>query len=127
MKSIEIDFEVWKEIVAQQKNENDSPNHVLRRQFKLSTASAASKAVVTYWSSRGGQIPVGTKLRARYKGKVYEALVTLKGIELGGKRYSDVSNAASEIAGGARNGWNFFEAQTPGETKWRPLSALRSR
>jgi len=127
MKTIDIDFEVWKEIVAQQKDENDSPNHVLRRLFKLSTASAASKAVVSYWSSRGGQIPVGTKLRSRHKGKIHEALVTLKGIELDGKRYTDVSNAASEIAKGARNGWTFFEAQTPGETKWRPLSALRTR
>lgn len=131
MKTIGIDFKVWQQVMARLQDENDTPENWLdrhlRQEFEMPKPGKTSAPAVAYWGSRGGLIPVGTKLRARYKGVMHEAEVTSKGIVHNGKTYPDVSNAASGIVKiPGRNGWTFFEAQTPGDSRWRPLNTLRS-
>jgi hypothetical protein len=58
---------------------------------------------------RDHRLPVaGTTIKARFKGKDYEAVVREDHVEYGGKRYRSISAAAAEIMQHAANGYAFF-------------------
>lgn len=129
MHSIEIDFDVFKALTAKRRNEKDSYNDVLRRELGL---KPLEKNTFTeeqkdngYWICRGGRIPIGTRLRTRYKGLQYNAIVTDRGIEYNNKLYSSPSGPAAVITGHNTNGFVFWEAQTHGNNEWRLLSKIR--
>ncbi len=126
MQTIEIDFDVFKKLTEMRKSEADSYNDVLRRTLGLSVATKKTdKARTAFWACRGGNIPVGTKLRARHKSHLYEAEVTHQGIKYDNKRYGTPSEAAFRITRTNVNGWRFWEAQLPGATNWCQLSGVR--
>ncbi len=127
MKAIEIDFDVWKELTRRLNSEHDTYNDVLRRIFKLKgeKPSKANERVPPNWVCRGGSIPIGTELMARYKGKVYEAEVTEHGIKYEDEHYRTPSEAAMAITKVNVNGWMFWAARGSADSEWRSLSATR--
>lgn len=74
MKTIEIDFEVYKKLTAERDNESVTYNDVLRKLLKLgptqtiSSLPEPSPALGT-WTTKGVSFPFGTEFRATHKGK----------------------------------------------------------
>jgi|GEM_PF-1990209 hypothetical protein len=85
-------------------------------------------------SARGGEFPVGTKLRATYLSHFFGATVAAGGIEFNGHTYDNPSSAgiaAKESVGTKRraattNGWDFWEMQDPKTGRWVSIDTLRS-
>jgi len=142
MMTIEIDFDVYKALTARRSDETISYNDVLRTLLGLSQPAAglrrlfgfgggkpedsnASKDTVTAWFYKGILFPVGTGLRAKYKGQVHAARIDRGGIVVGGKRFATPSDAARAVTGTNINGWRFWQCRLPGEATWRRLDALR--
>lgn len=139
MMTIEIDFDVYKVLTARRGDETVSHNDVLRtllglsqpaaglrRLFGLgSRAEVSSKGDVIDWFYKGIRFPVGTSLRAKYKGQVHIARIDRGGIVVGGKRFATPSDAARAVTGTNVNGWRFWQCRLSGEASWRRLDALR--
>jgi len=142
MMTIEIDFDVYKALTARRGDETVSYNDVLRTLLGLSQpaaglrrlfgfggskpeASNAGKGSITDWFYKGIRFPIGTSLRAKYKGQVRAARIDRGGIVVGGKRFATPSDAARAVTGTNVNGWRFWQCRLPGETGWRRLDALR--
>ncbi|HEA70175.1 MAG TPA: hypothetical protein ENI07_25680 [Desulfobacterales bacterium] len=78
MQTIEIDFDVFKEITLRRKTENVSPNDVLREVFSLDPKieDAFSDSPREYpWVTKGVSFPHDTEFRATHKGKMYNGIV----------------------------------------------------
>ena len=126
MQTIEIDFDVFKKLTQKRRSEKMTYNDVLREILGLSEKTRAQATEhPQYWGCRGGHILIGTRLRASYQGKTHEAAVTKRGIEYAEKRYGSPSEAAHAVTLTNVNGWRFWQAMTPGATKWVELSRLR--
>lgn len=86
-------------------------------------------------SARGERFLVGTKLRAKYLGHTFEAVVTNRGIEFDGHTYDNPSSAgiaAKESVGTTgkavnTNGWNFWEMLDLETGRWLSINVLRSK
>jgi len=80
--------------------------------------------------SRKGRVPIlsnyslkSTRLRARYRGRLFKARVLRDGtIRFGGRKYSSPSLAGSAVIRRSCNGWKFWHYQrAPGD--WVPICA----
>jgi len=128
MQTIEIDFDVFKEITIRRKTEDITPNDVLREVFGLekkkeTTASKAQSG--RPWVVKGVEFPSGTEFRASHKGQMYYAKVENGFLILNGKKFPSPSSAAVSITGNLVNGWVFWECKLPGEQKWQIMNSLR--
>lgn len=143
---IEIDFDVYKALTARRVHERHTYNDVLRDLLNLEPAlipeahpgsmQGVMTQVVDHFSrnliappgsfvSRGLHLPDGTRLRARYKGSLYQAaIVDGRWLDDGGKEHSSPSSAATSITGTNVNGLRFWEAMRPVDTEWRRLDML---
>jgi hypothetical protein len=131
MTTIEIDFDVYKELTNRRKSEAVTYNDVLRELLKLpaSFQTAAREFMTgnaTGWTSKGVLFLNGTVFRASYKGRVYTAKVENNQLILDGKAMNSPSEASHIITGKSVNGWRFWECQMPGSDRWRTLDTFRS-
>ncbi len=129
MQSIEIDFEVFKELTVLRETEAVTYNDVLRRLLSLNDAGADGEGVATgveAWVSKGVSFPVGTQFRVRYKGELHYAEVEKNGLVVNGNLAQSPSDAAIQITGNNVNGWRFWECRFPGHTNWRKIDGLRN-
>jgi hypothetical protein len=136
MKTIEVDFDVYKALTLRRPTESVTENDVLRELLGLprvahgqQAALSASAAVTTIepgaWITKGVRFPAGTEFRAHYKGETHLARVQNGALVLNGQRYDTPSSAAMAITGSPVNGWTFWECRTPGQAAWRMIKALR--
>jgi hypothetical protein len=129
MNTIQIDFDVFKEITARRKSEAVSENDVLREVLGLPPKRAEPRAPQAInprdWITKGVTFPEGTEFRATYKGRTYMAQVEGSALVLDGTRHPSPSAAAVSITGGAVNGWRFWEARLPGQSGWKIIESLR--
>lgn len=139
---IEIDFEVFKALTALRRDESHSYNDVLRELLRIDSivepesdehplqrvTDALSKPLgFSGFSSRGINLPNGTKLRARYKNQEYTAQIELgEWLDNQGRVHSSPSAAAAAITGTNVNGLRFWEAKRPSDLGWRRLELLRT-
>ena len=73
-------------------------------------------------------LPQGTEIQARYKGKVYVAnVIDERTVELNGKKYSSLSGAAMAIAAGPVSGYAFWRIFDGENQKWIKLSEHRDQ
>ena len=108
MPMIEVDFDTYKEIVRRRPNEGISEGDVVREALGLTMAPVVSPQSAT-WASEGVEFPVGTCLEHRFRdGRVVEARVTVRGIEVNGTTYSGLSPAGVAVTGHQLNGWLFW-------------------
>ena len=137
MRTIEVDFDVFKALTLRRPTESVTENDVLRELLGLSpaprnqNASRAPSVIVPQidpdsWLSKGVRFPAGTEFRAHYKGETHLARVEKGALVLGGKRYDTPSAAAMTITNSPTNGWTFWECRTPGQAAWRMIKTMRA-
>lgn len=130
MRTIEVDFDVYKALMIQRETEDMTFNDVLRKMLKLEPAkqparAAATSAAGSPWVSKGVSFPNGTEFRTTYKGLVYNGIVDNGALVVDGKRYNSPSAAAVDITGTSVNGWRFWECRMPGRQGWTLITNLR--
>ena len=133
MRTVQIDFDVFKAITARRTREEMSENDVLRDLFELGKADEepadAPIALTTmdgrFWQSEGVKFPVGMKLTHTFRsGHTVEAHVTENGLVVDGKVYGGLSPAGVAVAGYQLNGWRFWGLLNKGG-KWVTADSLR--
>lgn len=127
--SIEIDFEVYKELTLRREAPEMTENDVLREVFDLPEESAASRSdgnsTGKPWVWKGVRFPHGTKFRAEYKGQTYYARAEDGAMVYDGKRFKSPSPAAGAVTGNSVNGWTFWECKFPGSHEWKQMNEVR--
>lgn len=129
MPTIEVDFDVFKALTARRATEDVTENDVLRQLLRLpargSPMMTSNSPGPEDWVTKGVRLPVGTELRATYKGQTYLARVSSGALVYDSKRFNSPSAAAMSITGNPVNGWTFWECRLPGQGRWTPLKELR--
>jgi hypothetical protein len=131
MPTIEVDFDVYKALIARRPTEQVTENDVLRDLLRLPRQpSAAQKASLPRrddWVTKGVRLPSGTEFRTTYKGVAYLAQVADGALVLDGRRFSSPSAAAMHITQHPVNGWTFWQCKLPGQARWIVLKELREK
>jgi len=127
MHTVEVDFEVWKELTARRESESVTCNDVLRKLLGLSPKTEAPEPDRRKedWWVKGVRFPDGTEFQARHKGEIHRGKVENGALVVSGKRFGSPSKAAIFITGNSRNGWTFWEARLPGQSDWRVIKSFR--
>ena len=128
MQTIQIDFDVFKEITARRASESMTDNDVIRNLLKMKntnddpiTKLLSHKA----WLCQGILFPHGTEFRSIYKGQKYTGRVVNGALEVNGERYSSPSSAAVSITGSSVNGWRFWECSLLNSSNWTLIADMR--
>ena len=132
MSSIQVDFEVFKELTARRSSESVTENDVLRGLLGLNGSSPkpvsqpeTRKPQDLSWVSKGVTFPHGTGFRATYKGQRYTGQVDNGALVINGERFSSPSAAAVSITENPVNGWRFWECLLPGTGRWKIIASMR--
>jgi len=130
MRTIDVDFDVFKALTMRRPSENVTENDVLRQLLGLVPSArpvAAHSALPAEgdWVTKGVRFPAGTEFRATYKGQTHLGRVERGALVLGGNRFVSPSAAAMSITAGNVNGWRFWQCRLPGQSGWRLLESLR--
>src|SRR5215510_2983332 len=97
MPIIDVDFDVYKALVARRPSEEVTENDVLRQLLRLprkAPSSADALAAADDWVIKGVRIPAGSELRAKYKGQIYSGVVAEGALVVNGQRFASPSAAA---------------------------------
>lgn len=130
MQTIEIDFDVFKEITVRRKHAGITPNDVLREVFGLEPRQGTMTEKAQSgkpWVAKGVVFPHGTEFRGSHKGQMYYARVDDGYFVLNDKKFSSPSPAAIEVTGNSVNGWRFWECKFPGKENWQSINTLREK
>lgn len=131
MHSIDVDFEVYKQLTVRRATEHVTYNDVIRELLELKKAPVSTPGLNGVsggdWTSKGVRFPSGTVLRAEYKGRQYAATVEGGALTLNGQRFSSPSSAAMSITKSPINGWVFWECRFPGQANWQLIKTLRDQ
>ena len=128
MQSVEVDFEVYKQLTVRRATEHVTYNDVIRDLLGLSGKQALKQPgleSVSDWITKGVRFPAGTEFRAEYKGREFKAAVEAGALVLNGKRFDSPSSAAMSVTESAVNGWVFWECKVPGQSSWKLIKSLR--
>lgn len=136
-RSIDIDIDVHKCIEAGREGFHEAPNDVLRRLLGLPRQVRTNGEVPAVptgraWSGKGVMLPHGTAVRMEYNGKGHAGRIDNGEWLVEGARYNSPSAAAGGVArtragtSPSLDGWIYWEAKRPGDTKWISLQALRN-
>lgn len=128
MASIEVDFEVYKQLTLRRETEAMTYNDVVRKLLGLSGApnTHAKQSNADAWIAKGVVFPPGTEFRANYKGMTYLPKVEGGVLKLNGMPFNSPSMAAMHITKYPVNGWRFWECRRPGESGWTLIERLRN-
>jgi hypothetical protein len=130
MTTIDIDFDVFKELTIRRTTESVTYNDVLRELLGLSksvspTPSHENTSFEGSWTSKGVTFPAGTEFRAIYKNQTIVGKVESGFLIVNGKPFDSPSSAAGSITGTMVNGWIFWECRLPGKSNWQLIKTLR--
>jgi hypothetical protein len=129
MRTIEVDFDVYKALTLRRPTEDVTENDVLRELLRLPprrpSAAPTGNPASGDWVAKGVRFPAGTELRANYKGQTFLARVDNGALVLNGKGFDTPSSAAMSITKVPTNGWTFWECRLPGQASWQMIKALR--
>lgn len=128
MASIEIDFDVFKELTARRASEEVTYNDVIRDLLGLDPIRETQEQL-----RKGGgctilgvHFPDGTQFRAVYKGKTHRAEIVMgRWVDDGGNIRNSPSDAARAITDTNINGWRFWLVKRPNDIIWRKMEKLR--
>jgi hypothetical protein len=143
LQRIEIDWDIHKMIEGERRGFDEPPHLALRRLLGLQvpydeipvTAPRTIGSDGLSWIEDGVEVPHGSLARMKYNygRQIYEGTFLNGRLVVNEKKFDSLSAAANFLAvtkeGGKTqlNGWNYWEVQIPGETKWTKLRSLRSR
>lgn len=130
MYTIEVDFEVYKQLTVRRPTEDVTYNDVIREllgleQSKQGAVNKTAGPSPEDWVVKGVCFPAGSELRATYKGRTHAGIVQGGSLMLNGKPYESPSAAAVAVTGSAVNGWRFWECKLPGKASWQLIDSLR--
>lgn len=129
MASIEIDFDVYKELTLRRQTESTTYNDVLRELLGLDaeTGEHKSDAPTNHGAVyQGILLPEGTQFRVSYKGRTYRGCIKNgKWVDEGGRVRRSPSEAASAITRTNVNGWRFWDFKRPEDSEWRRMRVLQ--
>ena len=132
MASIQVDFEVFKELTARRASESVTENDVIRGLLGLNGVASQPISKPSPpeigqlpWVSKGVSFPHTTEFRATYKGQQYTGVVENGALVVNGERFSSPSAAAVSITQNPVNGWRFWECLLPGTSRWKIIANLR--
>ncbi len=92
----------------------------------MTLAIASKQSGIATLDAKGTHFPEGTKFRATYKGRSYNA--EIKGgvcRSSDGATRNSPSEAAVKITGKHWNGWRFWHCMRPGDSDWTLIDQLR--
>jgi hypothetical protein len=122
---VEVDFETFKEITRRRPNEKVSEGDIVKEALGL--IGGASNGTGEFWESEGVKFPIGTRLEHRFRdGRIVEALITARGVEVNGTTYSGLSPAGTAVTKHQLNGWLFWFLRDP-EGRLVAADTLRKR
>lgn len=140
---IDIDFEVFKALTAQLKDERDTYNEAIRRLLTLPASDLSADPSSFEPAGIAGQVqgllgtssgvwysnvffPDGTIFRATYKGQTYYASIR-EGVwtDAFNITRTSPSDAASAISKTNVNGWKFWFVKRPHDVDWLRMDSLR--
>lgn len=128
MYTIEVDFEVFKELTYRRQSEADDCNAVIRRLLNLPPNSTLKPdAGGMPWIAGNVSFPHGTEFRATRKGKTYSARVNDALLLVNGEAASSLSHAAELASGMGENGWLFWRCKRPGDADFKLVDELRKK
>jgi len=129
MRTIEVDFDVFKALTMRRLSEDTTENDVLRELLRLpgkkQSIAPVDNPTAGDWVTKGVRFPVRTEFRAIYKGQTYLGRVEGGALVINGKQFDTPSAAAVSITRNAVNGWRFWECRIPGTASWQPITAFR--
>lgn len=130
MHTIEVDFDVFKQLTIRRATEDVSYNDVIRELLGLGQSApnntkAPADPSPNDWIAKGVRFPAGTDFRATYKGQVRTGRIEGGALSINGQRYDSPSAAAVAITGSPVNGWRFWECRLPGKSAWQLIESLR--
>jgi len=128
--TVEVDFEVFKEITLRRESEDVTPNDVIREVLGLGPRKEEEdgedlKTGKSPWVVKGISFPHGTEFKASYKGKQHFGTVENGALVVNGIRHPSPSGAAVSITGNPVNGWRFWFCKLPGDEHWRSMDRVR--
>src|ERR1700744_1853684 len=94
--TIDIDFEVFKQLTLRRQHEGVTYNDVLRELLGIKEAKKeplSQPVAATAFISKGVVFPEGTKFRATLKGKLHTGQVARRSLLVDGKHYASLSAA----------------------------------
>ncbi|MDP2620374.1 MAG: hypothetical protein Q8P46_09385 [Hyphomicrobiales bacterium] len=140
LSSIEIDFDIHKLIETERRSFDEPPYVALRRLLKLPPLDPRMTIETPRGEGRpfvqdGVEVPHGSLARMEYQrgSQVYEGQFLDGVLVVNGTSYLSLSAAADALAvtkdGGktSLNGWLYWKAKFPGESRWRSLKDLRNQ
>jgi hypothetical protein len=130
MRTIEVDFDVFKALTLRRPSESVTENDVLREVLGIGpkrpgVAEASDKPAAGDWVTKGVHFPQGTEFRAHYKGQTFLARVEGGALLLNGKSFDSPSAAAVSITNNPVNGWHFWQCRLPGQSTWLLMQTMR--
>lgn len=128
MQTIQIDFEVFKELTSRRDSEEVTFNDVLRKLLKL-TKGENEKMIAEGkpWVTKEVRFPHGTEFYSSFKGGNHQARVENGALVLNGQKFFSPSSAAMNITKCPVNGWIFWKCKFPGESTWVPINVVRNK
>ena len=129
MATIEVDFDVFKELTMRRASESVTYNEVIRGLLNLGSDNAAKADVGGAFKGlvyKGVFFPEGTRFRATYRGKTYSGEIkNERWVDGAGNPQSSPSAAAYAITRSGINGWRFWECKRPSDSSWTLIDSLR--
>ncbi len=132
MASIEIDFEVYRELTSRRASEEMSYNDVLRQMLGLPPKPMESGLAKTETEAQDWKVgPIVfsefTEIKLTHKGKVHAGRVEKGAFVMQGKAYAILDELVQEITEGNPQDWIFWSQRRPGESSWTELKAFRAK
>lgn len=138
LRSIEIDFDIYKMIENERRSFDEPPHIALRRLLNLPEATS-SQDVATRKNGKpfvqdGVSIPHGSFARMEYLrgSQIYEGQFLDGYLVVDGYKFTSLSAAAMALAvtkDGSKpslNGWLYWKVKYPDENQWRSLQSIRA-
>ncbi|WP_198374013.1 hypothetical protein [Neoroseomonas rubea] len=140
LRSIEIDWDIYKAIEAERRGFDEPQYFALRRLLNLPPLSAPAAPPMSpkqgrSWQAEGVVIPHGTPAKMEYgRGSQLIEGAFLDGkLVVNGRSFSNLSAAADAFAmtkQGTKtslNGWKYWQVKLPGQAEWVLLDDMRKR
>jgi hypothetical protein len=122
MYSIDVDYDVYRELIIRRKNEATSVSDVLRELLGLARApQPVTQGRKNPWVTKGATFPHGTQFRGIHRGQWHNGEVDDAAFLVAGTRFRSLSAAATQIRGFSEDGWRFWEVRLPDSPEWKSL------
>jgi hypothetical protein len=127
MHTVEVDFEVFKNLTFKRTSEDHTVNDVLREMLDLPALPKGAATGKKSWTSEDVVFPHGTEFRGTRKGNTYTAHIDDGQLLVNGQVCAGFSPAVKAATGKGENGWTFWRCKRPGDTDFALVDQFRKK